>query len=118
MRLSQHFHRREFACRCGCGFDTADYLLILVLEAIRAHFGRPVRIHCGCRCPSHNAEVGGAPSSQHLYGKAADIAVAGIPPSRVADYIDQTWPNLGGLGRYPTFTHIDVRGHRARWRKP
>ena len=115
MRLSKHFMRREFACRCGCGFDTVDAMLLTVLERIRGHFGHPVRINCGCRCPAHNRAVGGAPNSQHLVGKAADVVVDGISPDQVADYVDARWPDLGGLGRYRTFTHVDVRGHRARW---
>jgi len=115
MRLSEHFVRSEFACRCGCGFDTVDHMLIVVLEVVRNHFRRPVLINCGCRCPDHNRAVGGAQNSQHLVGKAADIVVDGISPDQVADYIDRIWPDLGGLGRYRTFTHVDVRGRRARW---
>lgn len=113
--LSAHFSRREFACKCGCGYDTVDVQLLEACEAVRQHFGAPVTITSGCRCGAHNARVGGSPKSQHLLGRAADIVVQGVPPSEVAKYLDRTFPGRYGIGRYPTFTHIDTRGTAARW---
>ena len=115
-RLSRHFKRDEFACRCGCGFDGVSPALVYALESVREHFNRPVRVLSGCRCEEHNRAVGGRPSSRHLAGEAADISVDGVPPSQVADYCESVVRSLGGVGRYETFTHIDVRGYRARWR--
>lgn len=113
--LSEHFRAAEFACNhCGemaPGGVPAD--LLDVLERVRAHFGAPVTINSGYRCPVHNANVGGAKASQHLLGTAADIVVKGVPSWRVYELLDADHP--GGLGSYRTFTHIDVRGHRARW---
>lgn len=111
--LSEHFDRREFACNCGCGFDTVDAELLTLLEKIRVYFGSPVRINSGCRCPDWNKKQGGSPKSQHLTGKAADIVVSGVSPADVADYAEKI--NAGGIGRYSTFTHIDSRTHKARW---
>lgn len=113
--LSHDFNRHEFACQCGCGFDTADALLVRILQDVRDHFGRPVHINSACRCPSHNQEVGGADDSQHLYGRAADIKVGGLHPNVVADYVEHRWPDCG-IGRYFTFTHVDTRTNGpARW---
>lgn len=113
--LSEHFQRSEFACKCGCGFDTVDAELITVLEDIRAAFGRPVVIDSGARCASYNASIGGKPGSLHLIGRASDIDVIGIDPLQVQRYIDTTYPDKYGLGRYPNFTHIDTRNKKARW---
>ena len=117
---SNNFKREEFACKCGCGFDTVDYELIMVLEYIREHFDRPVVIRSGCRCLAHNAAVGGAQpdadgrgGSQHLHGRAADIVVEGIDPQFVYELADQM--EVGGLGEYSTWTHIDTRTGYARW---
>lgn len=72
--LSEHFDSSEFACRCGCGASKTDPALIEVLERIRAlAFTGGLRINSGRRCKRHNRAVGGATSSQHLVGKAADI---------------------------------------------
>lgn len=111
--LSKHFSRSEFACRCGCGQDTVDAVLITVLEHIRAHFGKPITVHSGNRCVAYNRRVGGASSSQHIISRAADIDVRGVSPAEVFAYVD-TW-HTGGLGSYPTFTHVDSRAERARW---
>lgn len=117
--LSEHFSTLEFACSCGCGFglevDDVAPQLVALLEDLRARAGgRPIHINSGCRCPTRNREVGGVRNSQHLRGTAADIVIAGMHPDEVADLVEAMLPN-GGLGRYPSFTHLDVRGHRARW---
>lgn len=112
--VSKHFNRSEFACKCGCGFKAVDRELLDVLESVRTSFNAPVTLDCACRCPSHNAEVGGATHSQHIYGLAADVKVSGVSPDDVAKYLEKNFPN-GGIGRYNTFTHVDVRGSAARW---
>ena len=113
MSLSRYFKRPEFACKCGCGFDTVDTVLLEALEAIRGHFETPVVITSACRCIAHNHAVGGTDKSQHLKGRAADIQVKGIEPARIANYAE----DLGmSVGRYSTFTHIDSRsGTPATW---
>ena len=111
--LSNNFSRAEFACKCGCGYDTVDYELILKLEQIREHFDRPITINSGCRCRAHNSAVDGSDNSLHLVGRAADLVVDGIDPQLVAELTEQM--ELGGVGVYDTFTHIDTRVGYARW---
>ena len=111
--LSEHFDRSEFACKCGCGFDTVDAGLLQALEAVRSHFDAAVYISSGCRCESWNLSSGGVDSSQHLLGRASDITVAGYLPEQVAIFAEAI--GLGGIGRYETFTHIDSRNDKARW---
>ena len=108
MKLSVHFARREFACACGCGFDTIDAATLEILESVREHFGRPVIVTSGARCREHNASVGGASNSQHLVGRAADIKVQDHSPVAVADFIEENYPHAS-IGRYLTFTHVDTR---------
>ncbi len=113
MKLSKHFTRSEFACKCGCGQDTIDAGLIFILEAIREHFDQPITISSGNRCPKYNRKVGGAKSSQHLLGRAADIQIKDVEPEDVHGYI-HPW-HRGGLGSYQTFTHVDSRSTPTRW---
>jgi uncharacterized protein YcbK (DUF882 family) len=112
--LSQYFNRGEFACKCGCGYDTVDALTLEALEAIRNHFKSPVTITSACRCVSHNKAVGGASKSQHLQGRACDIQVKHVAPAEVQVYAE----SLGiSVGSYNTFTHIDTRSNGpARWK--
>ncbi|HDC4621178.1 TPA: serine/threonine protein kinase [Enterobacter asburiae] len=113
--LSEHFSRSEFACRCGCGFSSVSAELIMVLEDIRMQFGAAVKINSGCRCEQNNAKVGGVTNSPHVQGIAADIVVSCCTPSLVADYLECKYPDRYGIGRYTSFTHIDVRQSKARW---
>jgi uncharacterized protein YcbK (DUF882 family) len=118
MKLSEHFDSSEFTCHC-CGElpeQGMDPALLEVLERVREYFDAPVTVVSGYRCPKHNAEVGGARSSQHLLGTAADIRVKGIKPYEVYRAVTmQIMVGRGGVGKYPTFTHVDVRRNFARW---
>lgn len=114
----QYFKRSEFKCKCGkCGGFPVEPSeeLVLLLEKIRKYFGKPVIVNSGIRCATHNRNVGGASLSQHLKGTAADIVVKGITSERVAKYAETLLPKSGGIGRYKTFTHVDVRSTKARW---
>ena len=117
--LSKHFKKIEFACKdkCGLGLNDGDVNpeLIEALEDVREHFGKPVIINSGLRCKKYNAKVNGAPKSQHQYGTAADIRVQGVSPADVHKYLVNRYPGKYGIGKYNTFTHIDVREGMARW---
>lgn len=117
-QLNNYFNRTEFACKCGCGFDTVDAELLEVLTEIREYFDKPVRINSASRCSAYNASwsVGGSPRSQHLWSRAADITVDGVAPDEVHAYLAAKYPNKFGLGKYKTFTHVDTRSTGpARW---
>ena len=100
-----------------------DEALTVVLQCIREHFGKAVTITSGYRTAAHNAAVGGAKSSQHLLGRAADIRVQGVSVEDVAAYAESLMPDWGGVGRYPVkagrttgWVHVDTRADKARWR--
>lgn len=114
-KVSNNFKVREFACTDGSDPIFIDSNLVVVLQKIRNHFGRAVKITSAYRTPSKNRAVGGTAYSQHLYGRAADIQVSGVSPSKVAAYAETLLPKSGGIGTYSTFTHIDVRSAKARW---
>ena len=113
--LSKNFRVREFRCKDDTDPIFIDSDLVDVLQKVRDHFGKAVTITSAFRTASHNKKVGGATYSQHLYGKAADIKISGVTPSVVADYVETLMPSTGGIGRYSTFTHVDVRKIKSRW---
>ncbi len=113
--LSEHFHRSEFACKCGCGFDTVDAELLQVLNRAREYWQAAVTVTSGCRCHTHNAAVGGAASSHHLIGRAADIAIKGVTSKKVVAWLDTEFQEKYGIGLYPRWVHIDTRKDHARW---
>lgn len=113
-----HFKWREFI-RDVDAIPPKEILQNLVklayaLERLRSVFiNKPIRITSGYRTPAHNALIGGEPNSYHTKGMAVDIVIVGYRPSEIKKVLDSVWP--GGLGTYPTFTHIDIRPYRSRW---
>lgn len=54
--------------------DNIITLVEKVLDPLRQHYGKPISITSGFRCPKLNAVMPNASkSSQHLFGEAADI---------------------------------------------
>ena len=96
--------------------------LAAVFEALRRACGdRPIRVLSAYRTPDHNRRVGGSRRSQHVEGRALDLA----PPRgwTVAQFHDVvrwlacTDRRLGGFGYYPAWgVHIDIRPRPARGR--
>lgn len=119
-KLSANFKVKEFACSDGSDTVFVAPALVDILQKIRNHFGRPVTINSGWRSTSKNKAVGGALYSQHLYGTAADIVVGSgknvVSPVVVAAYAESLLPGKGGIGIYGSFTHIDVRENKSRWK--
>lgn len=115
-KLSANFKVKEFACTDGSDPIFIDSDLVNVLQKIRNHFGKTVTITSAYRTPGKNKACGGTTYSQHLYGRAADIKVKGVTPKKVAAYAETLLKNKGGIGVYSTFTHIDTRAVKARWK--
>ena len=114
-KLSENFRVREFACTDGSDPIFIDTELVTVLQKIRSHFGKSVTITSAYRTPTRNKACGGATYSQHLYGRAADVKISGVSPTKVAAYAETILKNKGGIGIYSTFIHIDVRETKSRW---
>ena len=77
---------------------TAEVLLRLndlidhILVPVRMHFAKPVIISSGYRSPKVNKSVGGAATSQHCFGEAADFTVHGVADLEVAEWIKANLP--------------------------
>lgn len=117
-RLSKNFKASEFACKCGCGKALVDEALVSIVQDIRSHFGCPITVTSGYRCPTHNKAVGGSTGSYHTKGQAADIVVQGVTPREVAKYAESK--GVKGIGLYETaadgsFVHVDTRTAKSFW---
>lgn len=112
-KLSRNFTLIEFACKDGNDTVIVHPAIVELVQKLRDYYGKPVNINSAYRTPSHNTNIGGADASRHLYGFAADVDVHGVNPRDVATLVE-SW-GAGGVGRYNTFTHIDVEGRDRRW---
>ena len=76
--INKYFSESEFNCKCGkCERpkNVPSDELIEILTEIREHYGKPLIINSGYRCPTHNKKVGGSVNSQHTKGSAVDLIV-------------------------------------------
>lgn len=70
------FTRAELVCKCGCGRCEMDPAFMDALQALRNHYGRPMPVTSGYRCPDHNARVSNTGlDGPHTTGRAVDVAV-------------------------------------------
>ena len=112
-KLSEHFAAQELACPCeNCDRLVVHWALIELLQRLRERVGVLVTTS-GYRCAEHNRAVGGAESSLHICGMAADIQSEDLAPDQLAPLAKGF--GAGGVGLYPRHVHVDV-GETRRWK--
>ena len=67
-------------------------LAVNVLQPIRDHYGKGVKVNSGFRHPEVNARVGGSRTSDHCRGMAADIEIPGVSNAELAEWIKANLP--------------------------
>lgn len=89
--------------------ENMQCLIEKVLDPLREAWGCPITVSSGYRCPALNKAVGGAASSHHLRGMAADITTGnrannrrlfqlvvdlGLPFTQLIDESDFSWVHI------------------------
>jgi zinc D-Ala-D-Ala carboxypeptidase len=104
LRLSPHFTLAEFIASptaLARGIDNsmpavllpaATALCVNVFEPLRAHFGGPLILNSGYRCPALNLAVGSTEASQHGKAEAGDVERPGVSNYDLACYIRDHLP--------------------------
>lgn len=123
MKLTENFNKSEFESKDGATMPpvvlTRIKILAENLQVLRNHVNKSIIITSGYRSPAHNRRVGGAPSSKHVLGEAADFKIPGMTPREVyltiLELQRQGKMLKGGLHAYSTWVHYDIRGYNARW---
>lgn len=112
----QEFERSDTAYKHGIDNTAPESvrrniaaLVDKVLDPLREAWGRPITVTSGYRCPELNKAVGGAATSQHLLGAAADITTGNpvdnrrlfqmvqslrLPFDQMIDESDFTWIHI------------------------
>ena len=71
-----YFKPAELACPC-CGAQGMQPSTLIMLESLRAAYGKPITLSSAYRCEKHNTKIGGAVGSAHMHGWAVDIPCYG-----------------------------------------
>ena len=116
---SAHLSWQELACKDGTPYPQEwrwDRATVLgaAFEIVRAEYGHPIRIVSAYRTPEWNRKIKGAPLSQHMEGRALDMAPTGGRHLKgliaaVEQVVRQGRAPIRGVGLYPSFVHIDTR---------
>ena len=138
-KITENFSSGEFDCKCGSVNCKTTQLKISHVERLQkfhefvttrvkeiqedfSHVSMVVT--SGYRCAKWNDEVGGASQSRHRVSDASDLKVYCIVTKgknkRIQihpDIVHELAEEFGfdGIGKYSNFTHVDSRGHKARW---
>lgn len=114
--MAKYFMDSDFECHC-CEENKISPELVDKLDELRERWGGPIEVKRGYSCEKHNAEVGGASNSRHLYGDAADICLPG--PFNAEQYKVFYGFVCGtrlfsAVGYYPKqeIVHVDIRPGR------
>ena len=115
----RYFKLEEFECPC-CGKADMDDFFLRKIDELRHLCDFPFVITSGFRCKDRNDQVGGSLGSQHLFGRAADIRMAGLNAMKVLESARAL--GFSGIGIYQNgssrWIHLDTRpGPFALWSK-
>jgi uncharacterized protein YcbK (DUF882 family) len=89
-----------------------------ILDRLREDIGKPINISSTYRDKPYNRAIGSGDGSQHVRFTAIDFTVSGMTPSQVFKRLlamRERGEWTGGLGKYPSFVHIDTRKNNATW---
>ncbi|MCM8782395.1 MAG: D-Ala-D-Ala carboxypeptidase family metallohydrolase [Candidatus Omnitrophica bacterium] len=118
-KLSKYISEIEYICR-HCKAYPPDFTLIPgspysmlfdIFDSLREKWGKPILISSGYRCQAHNAKIGGAPLSIHLFGLALDLMFKNIEERiKFQALVEKEYPELrrGTYKDRPHILHIDV----------
>lgn len=99
MQLSKNFTLEEFTksdtatkkgidnTPQGVHMDNLKNLVEKIVQPVRDHYSKPVKVNSGYRGPKLNEAVGGSATSQHCNGEACDIEIPGVPNADLANWI-------------------------------
>ena len=119
-KLTSNLTLGEFASKDGYDIVLVHPALLIGFQMVRDKIGVPLRVMSGYRSEKRNREVGGSPSSMHLYGMAIDVCPI-VPQTQLDEALGDVERialeiGMGGVRWYEknNFVHMDV-GTRRTW---
>ncbi len=120
LRYTKDFDPKEFRCDCGgrfcCGFPT--YMkphMLMHIQAIRDHYGKPITVTQGMRCKGRNRQLRGSiVNSKHLTGQAIDFYQKGVTDTLANRKMAIRWIKKQPYHTYTYGNGINSNGYRVR----
>lgn len=115
--ILQFFTQQDLQCKCGCKSLRLMPGFLTRLVELQEALGFSLEINSCCRCPEHNANVGGHPRSLHQtlnagHGLAGTCAIdlrLPVGHAKRQKVWDTAWKLGWSIGDNPRFLHIDRR---------
>ena len=110
------FSNKELSCPC-CGVIKLDVHFAATLSYLRSKHDSGLVLNSVCRCPSHNAKIGGHPTSLHLTQNekwqtagtmAADVAWRNWPTEGKIKFARLAYSLGLRVGLHDGFCHVDL----------
>jgi hypothetical protein len=89
--------------------------VVRVADEARHRIGRPLRINSAYRNAAYNRAISGSSGSIHMLGGALDLSGSPATLHKILTQMRREGLFRGGIGKYRTFVHVDVRGKNADW---
>lgn len=100
------------------GAHGMDEEFVRKLDSLRSLYRKPMIVTSGYRSVAHNNRIGGAPESMHLFGRAADILVAGKDALMLIAIATEMGFSVGVSQKGDwdkRFIHLDNRVNQTIW---
>lgn len=119
-RYTKNFQPEEFRCECGgkycCGYPSFMKPHMLAhIQAIRDHYGKPIKVTCGMRCPTYNKKLNGSiTNSKHLQGMAVDFYQRGVTDTLANRRMAIRWIKKQPFHTYTYGNGINSNGYKVK----
>lgn len=115
-QITKNFSYTECKCR-HCDKCEMQVEFMTALQKLRDIVKFPLNLTSAYRCKKHNENVGGALTSKHLQGRAADIDLTCLTDHQKKTLLEaiKLVPELKGVGVAKSFIHVDNREFDSEW---
>ncbi|MFC1770847.1 D-Ala-D-Ala carboxypeptidase family metallohydrolase [Candidatus Margulisiibacteriota bacterium] len=116
-KISEHFAKKDFICRCGDCDNSIRISLGLIggLELLRSKVNSRIDIVKGYICPESAEKDGRLKKNYHTLGLAADIKCSGVSFKEFFLQAEETPEFIGiGINIDKKYLHVDTRKDKER----
>lgn len=111
-RISRNFRLREAQSRCGSMLVYLHPSTLVLAQILRDRVGG-LMVNSWYRSLEHNTKIQGSKESKHTLGMAVDLFPLECSLSKLIDEANKL--DIGGMGIYENFVHLDTFGENRRW---